>query len=113
VPVFEAAEDVAEVTAGFTGSYSDTSVEADQEYFYWLVQADNEVEVAMTEAFTTKLATTPQAPEEPETPQEPVTPETPEEPETPETPEEPETPEQPEQPQQPGQLAMFIPLVQR
>jgi hypothetical protein len=94
-PVFEAAEDIAEIAAAATGSYSDTNVEADQEYFYWLVQVDSDVELAITDSYTTKLATAPLAPEEPATPQEP------------------ETPETPAQPGQTSKVAMFIPFVER
>jgi subtilisin family serine protease len=92
VPVFEAALDVAEIDAAATGAYSDTDVEANQDYYYWLVQADNDVEVAITDAYITKLATTPQVPEEPQTPQEPKEPVTPE---------------------QPSATTMFIPLALR
>jgi subtilisin family serine protease len=68
VPVFEAALDIAEVPSAATVSYSDSNVEADQEYYYWLVQADNDVEVAITEVLNAKLADTPQTPVQPEQP---------------------------------------------
>lgn len=122
VPVFEAAEDIAKIAATAPGSYSDTSVEPGVTYTYWLVKADNDVEVAISDAISTQLATTPQepeTPEEPETPQEPETPEEPEAPQEPETPEEPEEPgapvetKNPQEPRQSAQVALFMPLLQR
>lgn len=92
VPVFEAATDIAEVAAAATGSYIDSDVETGQEYYYWLVQADNDVEVAITQAYTIKLAANPLAPEVPETPQQPET---------------------PQEPAQPGRVALFMPLLER
>lgn len=65
VPVFEAATDIAEIAASATGAYSDSDVEAEQEYTYWLVQADNDVEVAITAAYNATLADTPTVPTQP------------------------------------------------
>ena len=65
VPVFEAATDIAEMAASATGAYSDSDVEADQEYTYWLVQVDNDVEIAITAAYSATLADTPAVPIEP------------------------------------------------
>jgi subtilisin family serine protease len=86
VPVFEAATDIAELPAAATGSYSDTHVDVEQEYYYWLVQAYNDVEVAITDSYTAKLAAVPQSPDQPQ---------------------------QPVAPAQPNLVAIFIPLVQR
>lgn len=87
VPVFESAGDIAEVDTTTTGSYSDTDIVVDQEYFYWFVQADNSVEIAVSDAIRAKVVLTPQSPEEPQEPEEPV----------------------------PGQdeVALFMPMVQR
>jgi hypothetical protein len=68
VPVFEAAEDIAEVEATAMGEYSDSSVEVDQEYFYWLVQADNDVEVAITNVLYARIASATEEPLVPEVP---------------------------------------------
>ncbi|MCC6454002.1 MAG: S8 family serine peptidase [Caldilineaceae bacterium] len=70
VPVFEAATDIAEIPAVATGSYDDTEIEVDQEYHYWLVQADNDVEIAITEALNAKVSST----AEPNEPIEPAQP---------------------------------------
>jgi thermitase len=67
-PVFESAEDIAEVAAAATGTFSDTAVEADQDYYYWLVDVDQDVEVAITDMISSKLTLTPAAPEEPQQP---------------------------------------------
>lgn len=65
VPVFEGAEDIAEVAATSAGTFDDTNVEIGRQYYYWLVQADNDVEVAITEVLNAKVTAAPQEPEEP------------------------------------------------
>ena len=82
-PVFEAAEDIAEVEALATGIYTDTSVTVDQDYYYWLVDANQDVEVAITEVVNGKLSLVPT------------------------------TPEEPQEPTQPTQVAMFMPFLNR
>jgi subtilisin family serine protease len=72
VPAFEAAGDIAELDATTTGTYSDTDIVVDQEYFYWLVQADNDVEIAVSDAIAAKVQLIPQSPEAPQVPEEPV-----------------------------------------
>jgi subtilisin family serine protease len=59
VPVFDAATDIAEVAAATAGTYNDTDVEIDREYFYWLVQADNGVEVATSAMLNAKISSAP------------------------------------------------------
>ncbi len=65
-PVFEAAEDIIEVETTASGIYTDTTVEADQEYYYWLVDTDHDVEVATTGMLNAKLTTALLSPQEPE-----------------------------------------------
>ncbi len=72
VPVFEASGDITELDATTTGSYSDTNVVVDQEYFYWLVQADNDVEITVSDAIGAKVQLIAQSPEESKVPEEPV-----------------------------------------
>ena len=86
VPVFEAAEDIGEIPAAANVTYTDTNVKADQDYYYWLVQADNDVEVAITDSYKTTVTSVPA---------------------------EPETPETPVQPEQPTTVAMFMPYLER
>lgn len=120
VPVFEAAEDVDEVAATELGAYLDTTDEAGVEYTYWLVLADNDVEISITGAYAPVEIV---EPEEPVVPEEPIVPEEPEEPQEPEEPvqpEEPVTPEEPggpggagEVPEQPVKAALYMPLLER
>jgi subtilisin family serine protease len=49
VPVFEAALDITELPATATGSYIDTNVNANAHYSYWLVLAQEDVELETTE----------------------------------------------------------------
>jgi hypothetical protein len=92
VPVFEAAEDIAEISATAVGSYADTTAVAGVEYTYWLVQADNDVEVAITSGYAARLVSEPVRPVAPEEPQNPI---------------------DPERPSQPTQALLFLPNLQR
>lgn len=62
VPVFEAAMDIAEVDAAAAATFDDTDVEAEQEYYYWLVLADNDVEIAITDLLSVEVSSTPEQP---------------------------------------------------
>ena len=68
VPVFEAAEDIDEIAASAKSTYTDRDVEAEQEYYYWLVEADNDVEIAITDSYNTMLTSEPTVPTQPEQP---------------------------------------------
>jgi thermitase len=62
VLAFDAAADIAEIATSATGSYIDTDIVADRSYFYWFVLADNDVEMAVTEAFSVEAVLTHQTP---------------------------------------------------
>ncbi len=98
VYVFDAALDIAELPAAATGSYVDGSVEDGTRYSYWLVLAQENVELETSAQVSVTFTSTPEGPMEPETPETPVTPEEPAAPET---------------PAQPVANQVFIPMVQR
>lgn len=69
VPVFEASQDIAEVTlaseSDSQGGYVDTDVTADTTYYYWLVQTLDNVELAVTNPVSGMLAAQPPTPTSP------------------------------------------------
>jgi thermitase len=64
VPVFEGALDIAELPVT-TGSYVDTDVKVDASYYYWLIVAEENVEVETTNQFAVTFLPTPSEPTAP------------------------------------------------